>query len=65
MQSLLRAGPIWGDIQQPSWIAWPIAAPVEPPTLMRLMFLVFRLQILLVMLYWIHMFVLDTYVLSV
>jgi hypothetical protein len=31
-------------------------------TSMRLMFLVLRLQNLLVMLYWILMFVLDTYV---
>jgi hypothetical protein len=46
----------------------PIAAPVQPPTSMRLMFLVLRLmrylrlQNLLVMLCWILMFVLDTYV---
>jgi hypothetical protein len=68
MQSLLYAGTIWGSIQQPSWIAQPIAAPVQPPTSMRLMFLVLRLmrylrlQNLLVMLRWILMFVLDTYV---
>jgi hypothetical protein len=68
MQSLLCAGTIWGGIQQPSWIAQPITAPVQPPTSMRLMFLVFRLmrylrlQNLLVMLCWILMFVLDTYV---
>jgi hypothetical protein len=77
MQSLLYAGTIWGGIQQPSWIAQPIATPVQPPTSMRLMFLVLRLmrylrlQNLLVMLFliimfvlrtWILMFVLDTYV---
>jgi hypothetical protein len=68
MQSLLYAGTIWGDIQQPSWIAQSIAAPVQPPTSMRLMFLVLRLmrylrpQNLLVMMCWILMFMLDTYV---
>jgi hypothetical protein len=35
MQSLLSARTIWGSIQQPSWIAQPIAAPVQPPTSMR------------------------------
>jgi hypothetical protein len=44
MQSLLYAGTIWGGIQQPSWIAQPIAALVQPPTSMRLMFLVLRLM---------------------
>jgi hypothetical protein len=44
MQSLLCAGTIWGSIQQPSWIAQPIAALVQPPTSMRLMFLVLRLM---------------------
>jgi hypothetical protein len=39
MQSLLCAGTIWGGIQQPSWIAQSIAAPVQPPTSMILMFL--------------------------
>ena len=58
MQSLLYAGPIWGGIQQPSWRVQPNAAPVEPPTSMRFMFSVFRLQNLC----WILMFVLDTYV---
>jgi hypothetical protein len=63
MQSLLYAGIIWGDIQQPSWIAQPIAALVQPPTSMRLMFLVLRLmrylrlQNLLVMLCWILIYV--------
>jgi hypothetical protein len=61
-QILLCAWTIWGGIQQPSWIARPIAAPVHPPTSMRLMFLVLRLQNLLIMLYWILMFVFDTYV---
>jgi hypothetical protein len=66
MQTILFAGIIWGGIQQPSWIAQLIAAPVQPPTSMRLMFLVLRLmrylrlQNLLVMLCWILMFVLDT-----
>jgi hypothetical protein len=35
MQSLLCAGIILDDIQQPSWIAQPIAAPFQPPTSMR------------------------------
>jgi hypothetical protein len=35
MQSLLYAWIIWGGIQQPSWIAQPIAAPVQPPTSLR------------------------------
>jgi hypothetical protein len=61
-QILLCVGTIWGGIQQPSWIVRPIVAPVQPPTSMRLMFLVLRLQNLLVMLYWILMFVFDTYV---
>jgi hypothetical protein len=34
MQSLLCAGTIYG-IQQPSWIAHPIVAPVQPPTSSR------------------------------
>ena len=63
MQSLLCAGPIWGGIQQPSWsaqpIAAPVAAPLQPPTSMRVMFLVFRLQNLC----WILMSELETYVL--
>ena len=58
MQSLLCAGPIWGGIQQASWRVQPNAAPVQPPTSMRVMFSVFRLQNLC----WILMFVLDTYV---
>jgi hypothetical protein len=33
----LCAGTIWGGIQQPSWIAQSIAAPVQSPTSMRLM----------------------------
>ena len=32
MQSLLCVETIWGDIQQLSWIAQPIAAPVQPST---------------------------------
>ena len=59
MQSLLYAGPIWGSIQQPSWTAQPNAAPVQPPTSMRVMFLVLRLQNLC----WILMSELETYVL--
>jgi hypothetical protein len=35
MQSLLCAGTIWGGIQQPSWIARPIAALVQPPISLR------------------------------
>jgi hypothetical protein len=35
MQFLLCAGTIWGSIQQPSWIAQHIAAPVQPPTSLR------------------------------
>jgi hypothetical protein len=31
MQYLLYAGTIWGGIQQPSWIAQPITAPVQHP----------------------------------
>jgi hypothetical protein len=35
MQSLLCAGTIWGGIQQPSWIAQPITALVQPPISLR------------------------------
>jgi hypothetical protein len=62
MQSLLCAGTIWGGIQQPSWIARPIAAPVQPPTSMRLMFLVLRLMRYLRLQNLLVMLCLDTYV---
>ena len=32
MQSLLYPGTIWGGIQQPSWVAQPIAALVQLST---------------------------------
>jgi hypothetical protein len=62
MESLLYAGTIWGGIQQPSWITGPIATPVQPPTSMRLLFLVLRLMRYLRLQNLLLILCLDTYV---